>query len=256
MKIAVAIPAFNCEAQIGRVLTELDSVLTSNPQIGSVFIIENRSSDNTLQSALQASEKLENRAKIEIYQNPENFGLGGTHKVAFSLCKSRQISHLILLHGDHQATPSDIPALLKCLSANPECNVLGSRFMDLKRLSGYSIVRTLGNLALNFLYSMAAGKKISDLGSGLNIFNIELLDEEIYQQFDNSFTFNMDLLLHFVRARIPICYVPISWSTSDQISNAKALSVGSRTLKKLIYWIARIPTTKDEKHFNSVRVNS
>ena len=253
MKAAVAIPAFNCAAQIGRVLTELDSVLTAYPQIEAVFLIENRSTDQTLKSAIQSTETLINRKRFEIYQNPENFGLGGTHKVALSLCKARSFTHLIILHGDHQATALDIPSLLQGMKQNPQSHVLGSRFTDLKRLSGYSLLRTFGNLSLNFFYSAATGKRISDLGSGLNIFNVESLDERIYQQFDNSFTFNMDLLLYLVRAKIPFCYVPISWSTSDQVSNAKTFSVGMKTVKKLFSWILRTEN-KNPPHHETVRV--
>ena len=253
MKIAVAIPAFNCAVQIERVVSELSVVLNENPVISRVFIIDNQSRDNTLDCAVEAAQKSNNRKLFEIYQNPYNYGLGGTHKVVMSLCKNQQITHVIILHGDHQARPQDISILLSALQISPNANILGSRFADLSRLSGYSWVRTAGNLGLNFLYTIATGKKISDLGSGLNLLNVESLDEKIYQEFDSGFTFNMDLLLHFVRANIPFSYVPISWSTSDQISNAKSLAVGLKTLKKLIMWMLKFEI-KNQHHFETVKI--
>lgn len=115
MKIAVAIPCYNCEVQIVRLLNELDLVLTQENSIIEVFLIENNSSDNTLNTALSTVNKLRNREKFRIYQNLKNIGLGGTHKIAFTLANKKQFSHLVVLHGDHQASANDIPLLLQNL---------------------------------------------------------------------------------------------------------------------------------------------
>ena len=253
MKIAIVIPAYNCAPQIARVLSEVDALLPSLPNVKNVFVIENQSTDNTLDQSILITKKLKNRQYFEIFQNLANYGLGGTHKVGLRLCKSREMTHMLVLHGDHQASPSDIPMLLASLLETPDASILGSRFANLNKLSGYSPVRTAGNLALNFLYSIVTGKKISDLGSGLNILNVNALDEKIYQKFDNGFTFNMDLLLHLVRAGIPFEYVPIHWSTVDQISNARSFAVGLKTLKKLFNWFRKFETT-DLSHFETIKI--
>lgn len=250
MKIAIAIPCYNCQLQIERVLRELDPILSEQNLIKEVFIIENNSTDKTLNRALEIVNSLKNKALFSVYQNPINIGLGGTHKIAFTLAKQKEMTHLLILHGDHQASTYDVPVLIEKLIQKNGITTLGSRFLELKNLSGYSPVRKTGNIILNLIYSIVTRKKISDLGSGLNIFRVNDFLSEVYQNFDNEFTFNMDILLYIITKKIEFQYVPIKWSTVDQVSNAKSLKVGLITLKKLLNWIFSIQI-KNKGHFET-----
>ena len=236
MKILLAVPCYNCEVQIKRLVEELAPILKKVLPILEVCIIDNISTDQSVKAALDAVALIDNSSIFSIYKNTENAGLGGTHKIAFSLATQKNYTHLMILHGDHQATPLDIPALIETSSKNSESTVLGSRFSNLDLLSGYSRVRTYGNRVLNWIYSIFTGYPVNDLGSGLNLFKLDDFEKEKFQNFDNGFTFNMDLLLYLIRNKKKFLYVPIHWSTSDQISNARALSVGIKTLKKLFIW--------------------
>lgn len=250
MEILVVIPCYNCELQIVRVLTELDAVLDECPWVKKVAVIDNRSKDQTAEATINQLQKLKHRELFSVYRNPVNAGLGGTHKIAFTMAVQENFSHLVVLHGDHQATPKDLPALLKTAVANQESTVMGTRFRDLRLLSGFSKIRIAGNLALNVFYTLGSGRKVSDLGSGLNLFSLKDIRLEDIQKFDNGFTFNMDLLLYFIKNRRNFIYVPIRWSTTDQISNVNALIIGWKTAKKLIYWLLRI-YPNDQAHFKT-----
>lgn len=255
MKIAIAIPCYNCELQIERVLRELDPILGEQKLIKEVFIIENNSTDKTLSRALEVVTHLKNKELFYIYKNIENIGLGGTHKIAFTLAKQKDFTHLLILHGDHQASIYDVPVLIENIIQKNGITTLGSRFLSLKNLSGYSQTRKMGNIILNLIYSIVTREKISDLGSGLNIFRISDFPSEIYQNFDNEFTFNMDILLYIIRKNIEFQYVPIKWSTVDQVSNAKSLKVGFKTLKKLFDWVFSIQI-KNKEHFKTKLISA
>lgn len=254
MKIAIAIPCYNCEVQIKRLLFELDIVLTKQELISEVFLIENKGTDSTLAEALRTISELKTKHHFSIFQNPKNIGLGGTHKIAFTLAKERAMSHLIVLHGDHQATPNDIPFLIEKLLEYKGVSVLGSRFLNLHNLSGYSLLRKAGNLALNRIYTFVTKVTVSDLGSGLNAFRVADFDPIEYQNFDDGFTFNMDLLLYLIEKKIAFQYVPIKWTTVDQISNARALSVGLNTLIKLFRWIFSLKK-RNQSHFDTKKIS-
>lgn len=105
-------------------------------------------------------------------------------------------------------------------------------------------------MALNYFYSLFSGHTITDLGSGLNIFRISDFAIEDIQNFENDFTFNMDILLYMIKKNIPFQYVPIAWSCTDQISNAKAFSVGLKSFKKLISWRFSVQN-KNQAHFET-----
>lgn len=240
MNILVAIPCYNCELQVPRVLAELDAVLDDCPWIKKVAVIDNRSKDGTAEAAQKSITQLKHRELFSVFRNTVNAGLGGTHKIAFTMAAKEGFTHLLILHGDHQATPADIPALLKTAVENGEPTVLGSRFRNLRLLSGFSKIRIAGNLGLNVFYTLGSGRRVSDLGSGLNLFSLKDIRLEDIQKFDNGFIFNMDLLLYFIKNRRNFIYVPIRWSTTDQVSNVNAMIIGWKTAKKLIYWLLRI----------------
>jgi len=89
-------------------------------------------------------------------------------------------------------------------------------------------------------------KITKDLGSGLNLFKMSELKDKKYLHFANSLTFNIDLLLDYYRKKSKIKFIPISWSETDQISNAKAIEIGLIALKALLKW--RINKNKINKN--------
>lgn len=240
MKILIAIPCYNCANQISRSLADIASVLSDHLNILQVTIIDNQSQDSTVERAISALNELKPLpVPFAIYRNKFNVGLGGSHKVAWKLAQDLKATHLLIFHGDHQASAQDIHTLISTSLRANSATTLGSRFMSLGLLQGYSYIRILGNLGLNFIYSLFTLNRVSDLGSGLNLFNLSDIPSEKVMSFDNGFTFNMDLLLELIQNKNRFNYVPIKWSTSDQISNAKALQVGFKTLFKLWYWLRK-----------------
>ena len=114
--------------------------------------------------------------------------------------------------------------------------VLGSRFMKGSRLSGYDLKRIAGNRVLNIIYSVFAQRRLSDLGSGLNIFKVSDLEPTTYLSFGNTLSFNYELILDFVRRRVQFRFAPITWREEDQVSNARNMKIFIAALKILGVW--------------------
>jgi len=236
VKVLIAIPCYNCENQISRVLMELDRVFVGNDQIKGIVVIDNRSVDNTVLAAKNALNLMQKSEQVKIYVNEKNYGLGGSHKVAFQLCQDFGCNYLAVVHGDNQADPNDLAGMIRTAIEKRNCAILGSRFMSSSQLRNYSIIRTLGNKILNRLYSLLTLRKITDLGSGLNLFFMDEKIMRILGKCDDGFTFNMDLLLGMIKNRLCYLFFPIKWKTEDEISNAKTLQVGLRTALKILSW--------------------
>ena len=84
-KILLFIPMYNCEKQIVRVLKQLDKEVLNF--ISQVIIVNNRSTDNSQQAAI---DYLKNNPSLpaKVLLNNENYNLGGSHKVASYLLYS------------------------------------------------------------------------------------------------------------------------------------------------------------------------
>ncbi len=233
-RILVAIPAYNCEGQISRVLSGFDKALLE--RIDKVIVIDNGSKDGTVVAAEAATKKLGN-PKVEVWQNKENYNLGGTHKVAFLTGEKLGMDYVAILHGDDQAKTEELNNLIDVAEKQPELGaILGCRFMKGSTVTGYSWQRIWGNRAINMLYSTVALRPSKDLGSGLNLFRLADLADHNYLGFGDTITFNIDLLLDYYKKKTRLKFVPISWREEDQVSNARNFKVGSTAIKKLLRW--------------------
>ena len=233
-KILVAIPAYNCANYIPKVIAGFAEKLLD--RIEKVIIIDNGSTDDTVEAAKKAVAKL-NSSKVEVWQNKQNYNLGGTHKVAFLTGEELGMDYVAILHGDDQAKTPELNNLIDALEQDPDIGaVLGTRFMKGSKLVGYNWQRIWGNRTINFIYSIVALRPSKDLGSGLNIFRLQDLADHNYLGFGDTITFNIDLLLDYFRKKTKLKFVPITWTEEDQVSNARNFKVGSTAIKKLLRW--------------------
>lgn len=235
-KILIAIPAYNCEKQISRLLRELFQVqdLVNGYDL-EILVIDNGSRDQTAETAKEVLQKNPSYA-ASIIRNKHNLGLGGSQKAAFLWAAQKKVEILVVLHGDHQATPRELPGLLEKIRTSDHAAILGSRFSRGSVRSGYSKMRVFGNSGLNVLYSLLTGKIVADLGSGMNVFRISHFDLDRVAGHSNGFSFNMDLLLDLIQRKKEFRFSPITWTELDQVSNARNFRVGWLALKTLLVW--------------------
>ena len=171
-RILVFIPAYNCENQIIRVLAQFDEEVLK--YITEIIVVNNRSTDNT--EMLAAAFIAQHRdMPIRLLRNRSNYGLGGSHKVAFDYAMNNGFDHVIVLHGDDQGSIKDFLPVLRSRYYKKHACVLGARFMKGSKLQGYSAFRTFGNIVYDFLFAFVVRKKIYDLGSGLNMYSVSML---------------------------------------------------------------------------------
>ncbi len=230
-KILLFIPMYNCEKQITRVIGKMDGRVLET--ITEILIADNGSSDASVNKARQALSGLKG-VRATLVQNLRNYSLGGSLKIAFNYCLDSHYDHCLVLHGDDQADIADIlPHLQDEKFLARDC-AFGSRFEQQSRLSGYARTRILGNKALNALASLAGRRRVSDLGSGLNIYKAAYLKDRAYLRFPDGLTFDVYMLLRCLWTGADFIFFPVSWTESDQKSNARAFRQGAEILALLL----------------------
>lgn len=235
MKI-LFLTCYNCSNQIGRVLekTFLAKKNISKCVWDKIVLIDNISNDNTIEKAIAVIKNLKIN-NIEILKNNSNYGLGGSHKVAYLFAKKHNASGFIILHGDDQGDILDLNNLTDEYENFAAC--LGSRFEKNSFIKNYSRFRILGNKIFNYTYSLVLGQKITDMGSGLNFFNLNLIDESDFMSMPDDLTFNNFFLIYLRYKNIPFKFFNISWVEEDQVSNAKLLSQSYKISKYLLAYL-------------------
>ena len=230
-KILLFIPMYNCEKQIVRVLGQLTEKICS--YLAEVIVVNNRSTDGGEAAVRRFLAQHELPVPVRLLRNKENYGLGGSHKVAFAYALAGGFDYVIVLHGDDQGHIEDLlPQLETGAYKEADC-LLGARFMKGSRLKGYSTLRIIGNYGFNLLFSMVVGKMIYDLGSGLNMYKAETLKSKYFMKYPDTLYFNDLMILASCYYKHKLVFFPITWTEEDQVSNNKIMKFAWALLKML-----------------------
>src|SRR5207249_7503548 len=139
-KILVAIPAFNEGPTIGSV------VLKARQFASEVVVVDDGSSDDTAETAALAG--------AHTIRHARNLGKGMAIRTGWLYARAKGLEALVLLDGDHQHDPSDIPRLIEPILNGEADVVLGVRW---GKTSGMPAYRRVGKRVLD--YATAAAMK-------------------------------------------------------------------------------------------------
>ncbi len=186
--ISVVIPVFNEAATLATLLGKVQSLRLSRTEI---IVVDDGSTDDSAEIALSAG--------ASVIRHPYNIGNGAAVKSGIRAARGKII---VLLDGDGQHPPEDIPKLLS--QASSYHMVVGARAKGSKlRFHRYA-----ANLLYNFLASYVTQFKVQDLTSGFRVLSrrdalrfIDLLP--------NTFSYPTTLTLAFLRSGFTVKYVPI-----------------------------------------------
>lgn len=231
-KILVFIPMYNCEKQIVRVLGQLRGEICN--YISEVMIVDNLSTDHGEEAVRQLLRQGKYAIPIKLFCNQENYGLGGSHKVAFDYAVHNGFDYVIVLHGDDQGHIKNVLPVLKRETYKKYDCCLGGRFFRQSNLDGYSKFRTFGNLIFNLIFSISLHRRIYDLGAGLNLYSIEMLKTDYYKNFPDNLTFNCYMLLAMAAYQQKCIFFPITWTEEDQTSNVKMAKQAWQTFRMAV----------------------
>ncbi len=160
MKTLAAIPCYNERIPIGYV------VLIARKHVDEVLVIDDGSIDNTAEVAKEAG--------AVIVSHEVNKGKGAAIKTALKYATEGEFDALVLLDGDGQHDPNQIPLLIQLLQDDTADVVIG--FRELNQMPRY---RRLGRVVLD--YTTAAGRLTRDSQSGFRALNrkaVEALQSE------------------------------------------------------------------------------
>lgn len=227
-KMMLFIPAYNCEKQIVRVLAQLDEEVCA--YFDEILVVNNRSTDHTEGQVLKFIRENPS-VNVKLMRNDDNYGLGGSQKMAFHYAVDHGYEYVCMLHGDDQGDIHDfLPMLKKGIHLSHDC-VLGARFMRGSKLKGYSTFRTFGNVVYDFIFAFVTKRRIYDLGSGLNLYSTEMLKDAFFEKFPDNLMFNYVMILASHYYKHDIRFYPVSWREDDQVSNVKMVNQAINVLK-------------------------
>jgi glycosyltransferase involved in cell wall biosynthesis len=154
MLIAV-IPAFNEERFIGSV------VLKAKKYVDAVLVIDDGSKDLTGEIARDAG--------AIVVRLETNQGKGAALNSAFEKARELRAQAVVVLDGDGQHRPEEIPRMVQPILDEQTDMVVGSRYIGIPNTAPF--YRKIGQRIMTFLTNFSSGVKSTDSWSGYRAFS-------------------------------------------------------------------------------------
>lgn len=206
--IVACIPALNEERAIAGV------VIRAKNYVDRVVVCDDGSVDMTGSIAEQLG--------ASVIRHDRNQGYGASLRDLFKEARRIDAGAMVIIDGDGQHDPSEIPQLIERLGRNDVDIVIGSRFVD----GGGSEAPGWRKAGIRVISGMVsnAGGKVNDAQSGFRAYNRRAI--ELLVPSDDGMGLSTELLLQAQEKGLKIAEVPIHVSYGPDTSSEHPLIHG------------------------------
>lgn len=169
--VAVVVPAHNEEKLIGQVIE------TMPDYVDWVVVVDDCSTDNTVEKLEAYRQQSECSDRLFIIRHKSNQGVGGAISSGYKWARDKQADIAVVMAGDAQMDPDDLPALLDPVVDDGVDYAKGNRLFTGNAWNIIPRWRYLGNSALSLLTKIASGYwHVADSQSGYTAISSRALE--------------------------------------------------------------------------------
>lgn len=200
-KIGVVVPSYNVSHLVDRVIETMPDF------IDKIVIVNDCSKDDTRQVV---ESYLPENNKVVLLNHEVNQGVGGAIATGYKWCRDNEMDVAVVMAGDAQMDPKDLPALLDPVVEGKADYTKGNRLFTGDAWNIIPRDRYLGNSALSFLTKMASGYwHVADSQCGYTAINKAALKRINWDQMYKRYGQPNDLLVRlniydFVVEDVPV----------------------------------------------------
>ncbi|MCI0521463.1 MAG: glycosyltransferase family 2 protein [Chloroflexi bacterium] len=201
-RIAAVIPAYNEERRIGQVIE------TMPDYVDWIVVVDDASRDGTAEAVRAWVEKQPGR--VFLLRHSANQGVGGAIASGYQWCCQRDVDAAVVMAGDAQMDPADLPAILEPVTRGQADYTKGNRLFTGEAWQQIPRVRYLGNSAMSLLTKIASGYwHVADSQSGYTAINARALRTVDWTRMYRRYGQPNDLLVRLNVYNFRVLDVPI-----------------------------------------------
>jgi glycosyltransferase involved in cell wall biosynthesis len=200
-RIGIVVPAYKEETQIERTLRTMPDF------VDRIIVVEDCSPDATADIVARVAETDD---RVVLIRHIVNRGVGGAISTGYVWCRDNDIDIAVVMAGDGQMDPADMPNLLDPVVEDRADYTKGNRLVTGEAWKNIPHSRYLGNSALTFLTKIASGYwHVTDSQTGYTALNKKALHllplENIYPRYGMPNDFLVTLNIYSMRvADVPV----------------------------------------------------
>ncbi len=202
--VSVVIPAYNEEGAITPTIERVREVLDGAGIAFEIVVVNDGSKDGTAAAAKKTG--------VRVVDFPQNGGYGRALKAGIAMSSAPLVA---IIDADGTYPAESLPEMIEMAAYNEM--VVGDRGAAMK---GVPTIRKPAKFILNNLASYLAGHKITDLNSGLRVFQRPVL-EKFLHLLPNAFSFTTTITLCMLASGYNVSYLPITYGKRVGVSKIK-----------------------------------
>lgn len=203
-RVSVVIPAFNERQKI------VDTVATVPDLVDDVIVVDDCSSDDTSPQAMLAARRRARPSGVEVIRHAENRGVGAAISTGYRRALALGADIAVVMAGDGQMDPTDLPALLEPIIAGAAGYVKGNRFRHPEIWSAMPASRIVGNVLLSAATKLTSGyRHVWDSQCGYTAISRDALMSVPIDELFPRYGYPNDLLSRLHVAGIAVVDVPV-----------------------------------------------
>jgi glycosyltransferase involved in cell wall biosynthesis len=221
IKIAVGLPAFNEEKNIGKIIAQLLN------KSYAVIVCNDGSSDSTGIIAEKMGAIMINHKK--------NLGYGAAIGSIFKKAREDKFDILVTFDSDGQHRISDIEKIIEPIQNKMSDIVIGSRFTGDGK-ADMPKYRKLGIKVITDLVNSQTGKKITDSQSGFRAYNSKVLDQ--INPSESGMGVSTEILIKADKQKLKIKEIPITILYEGETSTHNPIAHGTSVILSTMKFIS------------------
>jgi glycosyltransferase involved in cell wall biosynthesis len=151
LRVAVVVPAFNERHKI------VETVATIPAFVDHILVIDDASHDDTAGQAELAAVRRGDPASVEVIRHTANRGVGSAITTGYRRALAIGADVAVVMAGDGQMDPADLPALLDPIAAGEADYAKGNRFLHPAIWAAMPASRIFGNVVLSAATRVTSG---------------------------------------------------------------------------------------------------
>ena len=197
MLLSIIIPVYNEELTIGNIIDRTEKVMRQTGLRFEVIVVNDRSYDKSLEAAKARDAK--------IFSLKQHLGKGYALRAGFAHAKGDII---VTIDSDGSHKPEELPEVLAPILKDRADLVIGSRYMDHKKVDSRKL-NAFGVKLFNRFIELLTGVAITDSQSGFRAMKREVLKNKELKS--GEYEIESEMLVKTAKQNFRVTEVPISF---------------------------------------------
>ncbi|PKP44969.1 MAG: UDP-glucose--dolichyl-phosphate glucosyltransferase [Bacteroidetes bacterium HGW-Bacteroidetes-12] len=220
--IKVIIPAYNEQDSIAKVISDIPNI------VDEVIVVNNNSTDNTAQNALNAGATVLTETKA-------GYGYACLKGMSYVAKCSKKPDIIVFLDGDYSDYPEQLTEIVAPIITNNIDFVIGARNKKLREKGSMTPQQIFGNWLATFLMQLFFGAKFTDLGPFRAIKYDKLIALNME---DKTYGWTVEMQLKVLKQKLNYIEIPVKYRNRIGVSKVSGTIKGSIFAGiKILSWI-------------------